>query len=628
MGPVDFTIGDAETADGSLTVTATSSNLGLVDNNDISLGGNGSDRTITIIPGAGQSGTATITVTVSDGDLQDSETFVLTVNAVSSNTAPTISDIGDQSIDQDQTMGPIDFTVDDAESADGSLTVTATSSNTGLVANNDISLGGSGSSRTITVIPDAGESGTATITVTVSDGDLQDSETFVLTVNAVSSNTAPTISDIGDQSIDQDQTMGPIDFTVDDAESANGSLTVTATSSNTGLVANNDISLGGSGSSRTITVTPDAGESGTTTITVTVSDGDLQDSETFVLTVNEIVSANTAPVISDISNQSVTQDQTMGPVSFTVDDDETSSNDLTLQSSCSNTSLVPNNAIIFGGSGDNRTVTITPATGKFGTATITLTVTDGELQDTETFELEVMEAAESEITFSVTVQDADCEDQNGSIELSVDGGTAPYDFQWSDGPSTSNRDNLSSGTYSITVTDDNSVTRSASFVVGKEEGPDVPSITKSGNLLEVSSADSYQWYLDGAAISGANSKTYEPSESGEYTVVVFNENNCSTSSDPYVHTISDTEIVGLQIYPIPVSTNANLNIEIDLQNDLSMIGFEIRDLSGQSLVRSVIREYSGFHFETALDMSQLTPGVYVIKIKVNREVVRQKLIVN
>ena len=48
---------------------------------------------------------------------------------------------------------------------------------------------------------------------------------------------------------------------------------------------------------------------------------------------------------------------------------------LTVTSSSSNTTLVPDANVVLGGSGGNRTVTITPATGLTGTSTITLNVT-------------------------------------------------------------------------------------------------------------------------------------------------------------------------------------------------------------------------------------------------------------
>src|SRR6185295_563703 len=47
-----------------------------------------------------------------------------------------------------------------------------------------IVVGGSGASRTVTVSPVAGQSGTATITLAVSDGQLTTSSTFQLTVTA------------------------------------------------------------------------------------------------------------------------------------------------------------------------------------------------------------------------------------------------------------------------------------------------------------------------------------------------------------------------------------------------------------------------------------------------------------
>ena len=42
-----------------------------------------------------------------------------------------------------------------------------------------------------------------------------------------------------------------------------------------------------------------------------------------------------------------------------------------------NPTLVPNANVLVGGSGANRTVTVTPVTGQSGTSTITLTVNDG-----------------------------------------------------------------------------------------------------------------------------------------------------------------------------------------------------------------------------------------------------------
>jgi parallel beta-helix repeat protein len=106
------------------------------------------------------------------------------------NTAPTISDITDQTTDEDTATGGLPFTVSDVETPAAFLTVTAASSNTAVVPTENISLGGSSASRTVNITPAANQSGTATITVSVMDGSTVTSiDTFLLTVNPV--NDAP-----------------------------------------------------------------------------------------------------------------------------------------------------------------------------------------------------------------------------------------------------------------------------------------------------------------------------------------------------------------------------------------------------------------------------------------------------
>jgi hypothetical protein len=74
-----------------------------------------------------------------------------------------------------------------------SLTLTGSSSNPGLVPNTNITVHGSGSSRTVRLVPLANASGTATITLTVSDGVATASDSFVLMVAAVNDPPTPFI---------------------------------------------------------------------------------------------------------------------------------------------------------------------------------------------------------------------------------------------------------------------------------------------------------------------------------------------------------------------------------------------------------------------------------------------------
>ena len=161
--PIPFSVSDVETPAGNLTVTATSANQTLVPNGNLILGGSGTNRALVIMPAPGQSGTALITVNVSDGSASTNTQFALTVVL---STPPIISDVPDQFTSVGTQTPAIPFTIGDAETPATSLFLTASSSNPNLVPNAAVVLGGSGSNRTVTVTPAANLSGVATITLT------------------------------------------------------------------------------------------------------------------------------------------------------------------------------------------------------------------------------------------------------------------------------------------------------------------------------------------------------------------------------------------------------------------------------------------------------------------------------
>ena len=119
----------------------------------------------------------------------------------------------------------------------------------------------------------------------------------------VFNNTPPTITAPADQTITANSTITNLEFTIGDNETAADQLTVVASSSNTTLLPNNNIVLGGSGSNRTISLTPAADQTGVSVVTLTVNDGTDSTSASFQLTV---VPGNAAPLALD---QSITTDE-------------------------------------------------------------------------------------------------------------------------------------------------------------------------------------------------------------------------------------------------------------------------------------------------------------------------------
>jgi hypothetical protein len=419
-----FTIGDAETAATSLLMTASSSNTALVPVANIVFAGSGASRTVTVSPVSNQAGTAIITLTVSDGYAQSSDSFVLTVIAPP-NTPPTISDVTDQTINANSSTSALAFTIGDAETAATSLVMTASSSNTSLVPVANIVFGGSGTNRTVTISPASNQAGSTTITLSVSDGYAQSSDTFILTVTAPP-NTPPTISDVTDKSISVNSSTGALAFTIGDAETAATNLVLSAASSNTALVPVENIVFGGSGTNRTVTISPASNQAGSAAIGITVSDGFTSTMDTFILTVT-----NTAPNISNVTDQTINVNSSTSALAFTVADAETAASSLVLSASSSDTSLVPNANIVFGGSGASRTVTVTPASNQTGTATISLTVSDGFAQSSDTFVLTVNASAGTTVLNFAPSDDAYVRSDNvnsnyGSIDHLRLRGTAAF----------------------------------------------------------------------------------------------------------------------------------------------------------------------------------------------------------
>jgi Leucine-rich repeat (LRR) protein/alpha-tubulin suppressor-like RCC1 family protein len=98
-------------------------------------------------------------------------------------TAPKISRVADQAGFNSQTGAVIAFRIGDDATAASSLLVTASSSDTNLLPQAGLQLGGSGANRTLILTPAPGLAGTATVILTVSDGVESSSTSFSIRVN-------------------------------------------------------------------------------------------------------------------------------------------------------------------------------------------------------------------------------------------------------------------------------------------------------------------------------------------------------------------------------------------------------------------------------------------------------------
>ena len=85
---------------------------------------------------------------------------------------------------------------------------------------------------------------------------------------------------------------------------------------------------------------------------------------------------NARPTILGLSNVVTIPNSSAGPLAFSIGDFETAAENLEVTAVSSNQFLLPPAGILLGGSGSNRTVTVTPAPNQRGTGAVTIIVTD------------------------------------------------------------------------------------------------------------------------------------------------------------------------------------------------------------------------------------------------------------
>jgi hypothetical protein len=179
------------------------------------------------------------------------------------------------------------------------------------------------------------------------------------------------------------------------------------------------------------------------------------------------------------------------------------------------------------------TVTVTDANSCTATSTITLT----EPPTTVTIS-------------NVTPSNVSCNgDDNGSIDIEVTDGIAPYTYLWSESSTTQDLSGLSPDTYTVTVSDANNCTTTTSVTITEptalvaEAGTGVDACSGDSTPLTASATGgtmnySYAWSTSETTAS----ITVTPLVTTTYTVTITDANNCTAEDQITVTVISCTEI--------------------------------------------------------------------------------------
>ena len=248
------------------------------------------------------------------------------------------------------------------------------------------------------------------------------------------------------------------------------------------------------------------------------------------------------------------------------------------------------------------------------------------------------------------------------------GGTAPYSYHWSSGTSTTSQlmTNLSAGTYTVTVTDNNNCTTTASTVVNSfpsdMPAPIISGLAYSGaHLYTITNYNSaYDNYYSWNVIPNFGNATISyPNNNKESAIIVwpisggvihltFGLTGCQLNtnfivsssypplppnpkhpveefierlSDPSVKSSDFTEsadaINSFKLFPNPTTGKISLNYNL-LSTENGLI--EITNILGVSLYYKKLNPESQ---QLEIDLSELKPAIYFFKIVVDGKQIHQ-----
>jgi hypothetical protein len=161
-----------------------------------------------------------------------------------------------------------------------------------------------------------------------------------------------------------------------------------------------------------------------------------------------------------------------------------------------------------------------------------------------------------------------------------------------------------SGVYTVTVTNTlGCVMTTNSATITNYPAIIKPTIVRTDPVLSLDNTyNNYQWYRNGAAISGASKAKLTMTADGEYYCYVSDKNGCRAYSDTIkvkLTSIPGTTVQDLKLYPNP--TTAKVIIEAS-----EKVNVIVTDLTGQVVIR---REEA-----KEIDLQQLADGFYFFHI--------------
>jgi hypothetical protein len=181
-------------------------------------------------------------------------------------------------------------------------------------------------------------------------------------------------------------------------------------------------------------------------------------------------------------------------------------------------------------------------------------------------------------TASATGVNATCGSPNGSINLTVNLGTAPFTYDWNNVPGASNMEDqtdVAAGTYTVTVTDVNNCTATASVTLTTTTGPTtlnttvtnaVSCVANNGaidlQVLGGASPYTYDWNNDGHPAPDFDTEDLSGLAAGNYVVTVTDNNGCTATTAATVGLLSGASVAATIVDPTNCTQTGSITLAV------------------------------------------------------------------
>ncbi len=243
----------------------------------------------------------------------------------------------------------------------------------------------------------------------------------------------------------------------------------------------------------------------------------------------------------------------------------------------------------------------------------------------------------TEFNLDEIVYQPPCAGDNGNIDLLTPGGTQPYDIIWSNGATTEDLINVPPGIYSVTATNSEGCVATETYELVE---PDSINIT-----FNIDSLSNGQYEITGTVTGGTAPYSYNwtPASNGTSIIVgldecfslkIADDNGCTAilegCAPDSLYGVIDTIFGGLDtiftgIYPNPVFGGGKAYIK-KTGKSVEDVQIELTTIEGKVIKQFSVAAWDGNVIE--LDVSNQTPGTYLIIISSKKAVITRKLIIH